>query len=111
MQRRGTWHVGLAAARRARLRLRSDVPAGRWNAYIRRDGPRREASHQSPRGGLPPTRRGVFSAERAMRRLGVSSPPSREGRGPRPWDWEGRGIVATRRYPAAGPPPPTPLPP
>ena len=39
----GRRHAGLAAARRPRLRLRSDVPAGRHDAYVRRDDARGEA--------------------------------------------------------------------
>src|SRR5262249_23491774 len=43
VRRYGPGHSGLAPARRERLRLRSDVFAGRARAYIRRDDARREA--------------------------------------------------------------------
>ena len=45
----GRRHAGLAAARRPRLRLRSDVRAGRPRPHLRRDGPGREAriSHRA----------------------------------------------------------------
>jgi hypothetical protein len=54
--RRG--HPGVAAARHARLRLRSDVPARRPRPDLRRDGPGRQACDLAPRPGLPPARRG-----------------------------------------------------
>src|SRR5687767_13642142 len=50
VRRPGRRRAGVAAARRQRLRLRRDVPAGGLRADVRRDGPGRKAQDEPPRG-------------------------------------------------------------
>ena len=94
LPRRGARQAGLAAARRARLRLRPDVRARRLRADLRRDGPGREAPHQPPRPGFREAGRGVLSSDRTA----TPTLPARGGgvardalHAPPPQAGEGRG--------------------
>ena len=103
-------HAGLAAARRARLRLRPDIRAGRLRHDLRRDGPGPEAPHQPPRPRLREAgRRRVFERDRiglpasalACRRgegLAREHPLPRSGGG---LGWGLRTRTARRLYPLA----------
>src|SRR5690606_36258264 len=52
----------LAAARRARFRLRPDLRAAGPRRDVRRDGPGRQACHEPPRRRLPPPHRRLPAA-------------------------------------------------
>src|SRR3954451_13496049 len=78
---------GLAAARRPRLRLRSDVRADRPRYHLRRDGPRREAPDEPPRRRLPEAGREVavtLAPPLQRRDWGAAAQVSRDSPTPRP---------------------------